>query len=273
MIDVLSVFPTLNKELILLLKNLKPPDWDKKTVCPEWTIRDIAIHLLDTNLRKLSIDRDGHSYLKNREFATYEELIIYVNQLNADYVNAMRRVSTNILIEMIEKYQNELLLYFDECDPFDMAIFPVRWAGKEHSENWFDIAREYTERWLHQQQIRFALNDQKLLSREFYLPYLKTAMQALPYTYQKIKAPIGATVKVEIVGDAGSSWVIEREKNNWNFVDNDVENPDALVYIDQQIAWLIFSKGIKPMDAQQYYQLHGDTELGSHALNMISVMA
>ena len=273
MIDVLSVFPTLNKELIYLLKSLKSTEWDKKTVCPEWTIRDIAIHLLDTNLRKLSIDRDGHSYLKNREFATYEELIIYLNQLNANFIIALRRVSTNILIEMIEKYQHELLKYFDELDPFDMAISPDRWAGKEHSENWFDIAREYSERWLHQQQIRFALNDQKLLSREYYLPFLKTAMQALPYTYQKVKATIGSTVKVEIVGDAGYSWIIKREKNNWTFIDNDIANPDALVYIDQQIAWLIFSKGIKPMDAQQYYQLHGDTDLASHALNMVSVMA
>lgn len=273
MIDALSIFPILNKELIHLLKSLKPADWNKKTVCPNWTIRDIAIHLLDTNLRRLSIGRDGHSYLKNKEFATYEESISYLNQLNADYVNAMRRVSTNILIEMIEKYQDELLVYFNELDPFDMAIFPVRWAGKEHSENWFDMDREYTERWLHQQQIRFALNNQKLLEREFYLPYLKTSIQALPYTYLKVKALIGATVKVEIVGDAGGAWVIKREKNNWNFVEGDLENPDALVYIDQQIAWLLFSKGIKPLDAQQYYQLHGDVELASHALNMVSVMA
>ena len=273
MIDVLSVFPTLNKELIYLLKSLKPSDWDKKTVCSDWTIRDIAIHLLDTNIRKLSTGRDGHSYLKNKQFATYEELIIHLNQLNADYINAMRRVSTNILIEMIEKYQHELLNYFDELDPFDMTISPDSWAGKEHSENWFDIAREYSERWLHQQQIRFALNDQKLLSREYYLPFLKTAMQALPYTYYKIKGPIGATVKLEIVGDAGSSWVIKREKNNWTFIDNDIANSDALVYIDQQIAWLIFSKGIKPLDAQQYYQLHGDTELASHALDLAAVMA
>lgn len=273
MIDVLSVFPTLNQELIILLKSLKPSDWDKKTVCPDWTIRDIAIHLLDTNLRRLSIGRDGHSYLKNRQFATYEELIGFLNQLNTDWVVAMQRVSTDILIEMIEKYQDELLTYFNELDPFDMAIFPVRWAGKEHSENWFDIAREYTERWLHQQQIRFALNDQKLLHRDFYLPFLKTAIQALPYTYLKVKAPIDATVKVEIVGEAGGTWVIQREKNNWNFVEGNVENTDALVYIDQQIAWLLFSKGINILEAQQYYQLHGDTELGSHALNMISVMA
>jgi uncharacterized protein (TIGR03083 family) len=273
MIDVLSVFTNLNKELICLLKGLKTSDWDKKTVCPDWTIKDIAIHLLDTNLRRLSIGRDGHSYLKNKQFGTYEELIAFLNQLNADWINAMRRVSTNILIEMIEKHQDELMVYFEELDPYDMAIFPVRWAGKEHSENWFDIAREYTERWLHQQQIRFALNDQKLLGRDFYLPYLKTAMQALPYTYLKVKANIGATVKVEIVGDAGATWTIMREKNNWSFTDNDVENPDALIYIDQQIAWLLFSKGIKPMDAQQYYQLHGDAALASNVLNMVSVMA
>jgi hypothetical protein len=77
MIDVLSIFPALNKEMINLLKSLKPSDWDKKTVYPDWTIRDIAIHLLDTNLRRLSIGRDGHSYLKNKQFATYEELIVF----------------------------------------------------------------------------------------------------------------------------------------------------------------------------------------------------
>lgn len=273
MIDVLPIFLTLNQELITLLKNLKPSDWDRKTVCSQWTIKDIALHLLDTNIRRLSIGRDGHSYLKNRQFGTYEELIDFLNQLNADWVIAMRRMSPSILIEMIEKYQQEMLDYFNDLDPFDMAIFPVRWAGKEHSENWFDIAREYTERWLHQQQIRFALNDQKLLSRDFYHPYLITAMQALPYTYIKVKAPIDATVKVEIVGDAGGVWVIKKEKNSWNFVDNDITETDALVYIDQQIAWLLFSKGIDILEAQQYYQLHGDTELGSHALKMVSVMA
>lgn len=273
MIDVLPIFLSLNLELITLLKSLKPSDWEKKTVCSQWTIKDIALHLLDTNIRRLSIGRDGHSYLKNRQFGTYEELIVFLNQLNADWVLSMRRVSSNILIDMIAKYQQEMLDYFKDLDPFDMAIFPVRWAGKEHSENWFDIAREYTERWLHQQQIRFALNDQTLLQRDFYFPYLKTTMQALPYTYIKVKAPIGTTVKVEIVGDAGGTWVIKKEKFLWSFVDSDTKDTDALVYLDQQIAWLLFSKGINIFDAQQYYQLHGDTELGSHALKTLSVMA
>ena len=273
MIDVLPIFPALNKELITLLISLKPTDWDKKTVCPNWTVRDIAIHLLDINLRRLSIGRDGYNLSKNQQFTTYEELVAFLNQQNADWVKALQRVSPVILIEMITHYQDELLAYFNELEPFDAALFSVKWAGKDHSENWFDIAREYTERWLHQQQIRFALNDLKLLSPQFYFPFLTTAMQALPYTYLNVTAPIGAVVKVEIVGEAGGSWSIIKDKDFWSFVDDEVENPDALIYIDQHIAWLLFSKGINPMDAAQYYQLHGDTELASHALKMVAVMA
>lgn len=273
MIDVLTVFPALNKELIDLLKSLKPTDWDKKTISSNWTIRDIAIHLLDTNLKKLSIGRDGHLLSKNQQFDNYEEPVDYLNQQNADWVKALQRVSPAILIEMIAQYQDELLAYFNELDPYEMALFSVRWAGKERSENWFDIASEYTERWLYQQQIRFALNNQKLLSPQFYRPFLTTALQALPYTYVNVKAPIGAVVKVEIVGDAGGSWSIIKDKNFWNFIDHEVENADALIYIDQQIAWLLFSKGINPMDAAQYYQLHGDTALASHALKMLAVKA
>ncbi len=273
MIDVIPIFPSLNTALIDLLKGLNPQDWERKTVCSQWTVKDVAVHLLDTNLRRLSLGRDGYSFLKNKQFATSEEMVGFLNGLNADWVLAMKRLSPTIIIDMIEQYQNELLDYLVGLDPFEMAIFPVRWAGKEHSENWFDIAREYTERWLHQQQIRFALNDQKLLAPSFYSPYLQTAMQALPYTYLKVKAPADTIVKVEVVGDAGNSWVIIKEKSFWSFIDNEVKEPNALVYIDQQIAWLLFSKGINAEEAGQYFQLHGDRALGSYALKMVSVMA
>ena len=271
MIDVLTIFPALNKELIILLKSLKLADWDKKTEYLNWTIRDVAIHLLATNLKKLSIQRDGQPESKKQDFNNYEELVNDLNQQNADWIKALQMVSPVILIELIAKYQDELLTYLKELDPFDTALFSVKWAGEERSENWLYIAQEYTERWLRQQQIRFALNDQKLLSPQFYHPFLTTVMQALPYTYLRIKAPIGTVVKVEIVGDAGSSWWIVKDENFWRFVNHEVKNADALIYLDQQIAWLLFSNGINPMDAAQYYQLHGDTALASHALKMLYI--
>ena len=42
--------------------------------------------------------------------------------------------------------------YYESFDPFAPAVFAVSWAGEAISLNWFDTARELTERW-HQQQI------------------------------------------------------------------------------------------------------------------------
>jgi len=59
----------------------------------------------------------------------------------------------------------------------------VSWAGEEESANWFDTAREFTERWHHQQQIRLAVNKPGIVTREFYFPVLDCFMRALPYAY------------------------------------------------------------------------------------------
>jgi hypothetical protein len=51
--------PILRKvdaELIELLASLAPGDWDLQTVAPAWKVRDVAAHLLDTPLRKLSME-------------------------------------------------------------------------------------------------------------------------------------------------------------------------------------------------------------------------
>ncbi len=272
MIDVLPIFPILNEELLNVLKSLNAKDWERKTVCPKWNIKDIVAHLLDTNLRRLTIGRDAYNLRDDKQFASYEEVVIFLNNLNADWVIAMRRLSPVILIEMIEKYQNDLIEYFQELNPFDTALFPVLWAGKDCSENWFDIAREYSERWLHQQQIRQALNDQTLLQSKFYHPFLEISMQALPHFYKNIEANNGDTLKVEIVGEAGGIWCIVKKDDEWIFTQENEINPKSLIYIDQQIAWLLFSGGINPMDASQYYQIHGDVNLASQVLKMKSVM-
>jgi hypothetical protein len=40
--------------LIQLLKELEQPDWASGTVCPGWSMRDIAAHLLHDDLRSRS---------------------------------------------------------------------------------------------------------------------------------------------------------------------------------------------------------------------------
>jgi hypothetical protein len=83
---------------------------------------------------------------------------------------------------------------------------------------------------------------------------------------------LGDVLKVEIVGKAGGVWSIVKKNNEWVSTSDDNINPKALIYIDQQIAWLLFSGGINPTDAGQYYQINGDVNLASYVLEMKLMM-
>ena len=270
MIPVLHLFPKLNSSLIELLEELTPAQWSSPTLCREWLVKDIAAHLLDTAMRRISSGRDNH-FAKAPELNSYEELLIYLNSLNAGWVDAYRRVSPQVLIKQISAVQDDFYEYLLTLDLNAPATFPVSWAGENESQTWFDIAREYTERWHHQQQIRLAVGSRPLLESELYRPFLEISMLALPFHFRHKEASEGAAVKVNIVGDVGGSWSIVREKGSWQFTDFETGNATQ-VYIEQNIAWMLFSRGIDISEAKQYWQISGDYELGTHALNMTAFM-
>ena len=54
------LFPALDARLVELLRGLTPDDWNRPTIAPRWTVKDVAAHLLDTLLRRLSFGRDGY---------------------------------------------------------------------------------------------------------------------------------------------------------------------------------------------------------------------
>ena len=83
MILLVDKFPELDKMLIQLLESLEPEEWHKQTVAKLWTVKDVAAHLLDGNIRNLSMLRDGYMGLKP-EVNSYQELLDFLNGLNAE---------------------------------------------------------------------------------------------------------------------------------------------------------------------------------------------
>ncbi|MFH0898900.1 MAG: hypothetical protein V1855_04945 [bacterium] len=71
-IETLLLFLKLNDHLILLLKSLNKNEWDSSTVLPGRTVKDLASHILDGSLRRLSQARD--SYQINTSKVTEKEL-------------------------------------------------------------------------------------------------------------------------------------------------------------------------------------------------------
>jgi uncharacterized protein (TIGR03083 family) len=64
-------------ELLALLRGLRGEQWDAPTVAGGWRVRDVAAHLLDGDLRKVAVFRDGHAIPTDGPIASAAELAQY----------------------------------------------------------------------------------------------------------------------------------------------------------------------------------------------------
>lgn len=272
-IYVKDLFPKLDARLIELLESLSDDEWHKPTICAEWDVKDIAAHLLDTNLRRLSMSRDNYFGDKPEGINSYQDLVDYLNRLNHDWVKAARRLSPRVITDLLEHSNKQVCEQMESSDPHAKATFSVAWAGEQESENWFDIAREYTEKWHHQQQIRLAVNKPGVMERALYYPVLDTFMRALPYTYRNVSADDGALLRFNIAGEAGGSWFLVRRGEQWQLLKEADGATLSEVTINEGIAWRVFTKGIDKEAAKKEIEITGDVKLGGEIMNMLSVMA
>ncbi|PYX73721.1 MAG: hypothetical protein DMG72_12535 [Acidobacteria bacterium] len=270
-IFVTELFPKLNAELQELLCSLEDEDW-KRPATGVWSVKDVVAHLLDTTLRRLAVDRDQYVSLDTPKLQTDRDPTNYINQTNAEWVKAARRLSPRLLIELLEKVGQEMYEFFKTLDPYKTAIFPVSWAGEQVSPNWFDIAREYTEKWHHQEQIREAVHRLGLTSREYLFPVLDTFMRALPHVYRNVRAVEETLIKTEITGPAGGDWFLIRKQDRWELWLGVEEKPKATVRMPQDVAWKLFTKGLEKSSAERRMSFKGTKELGRQILDMICII-
>ena len=265
------LFPKLEAKLMEFLRGLAPEDWEKQTLAPKWKVKDVAAHLLDTQIRKLAAARHGYKPENSKKLSP-AKLVKLINFLNAEGVRLYSRLSPDELISRMETASRESREYHQALDPFGSAMFPVSWAGEEESANWFDTAREFTERWHHQQQIRVAVNRLGIMTREFYFPVLDCFLRALPYSYRDVSAKSGAMAQFNVSGECGGRWYLLREGSAWRLIASPAGEKISEVTIPQEVAWRIFTKGIVPEEARTHVQVAGDEAVGLHVLKMISIV-
>lgn len=168
-LHVVDLFPHTSSRLIDLLNGLSLHEWNPSTICPLWSVKDIAANLLGGNISRLARRRGGYSNPQSKGTSkAYSDILQEVDKSNAEWVRAMARVSPKILIQLIESTDRELYELFRTLDPDQPSISPVSWAGHIESPNWFDIAREYTEKWVHQRQIRDVVKKPGLTERKYF---------------------------------------------------------------------------------------------------------
>ena len=261
----------VDEKLIDLLRLLAPEEWDLQTAAPLWKVRDVAAHLLDTALRKLSMVRDS-CYVETVNIGSPQDLIALVNRLNQEGVTVYRRLSPRVMIEMMKEACEQSARYHESVDPFVPVAFSVSWAGEESSLNWFDTARELTERWHHQQQIRLATNRPGIMTPDLYHPVLDCFMRGLPHAYRQVDAPVGTLVLLEISGECGGRWVLARESPGWGLRERFEGRFASRVRMPQELAWRVFTKGVDRDSARAQVEIEGNRDLGEHVLQLTAIV-
>ncbi len=273
-IFTVDLFPGLAEQLLSLLKSLPPEAWQAPTVCGDWTVQDVAAHLLGGSLGRLAFGRDRTS---RSGWAggplCYAELLALIDRSNADWTSAARRISPPLLVAFFEITEPQLYEYFKSLPPFGVAGPAVAWAGEAQSQVWFDIAREYTEKWLHQQHIREAVGAPLLNQRQWLYPVLDTFLRALPHAYRALQPQPGTTAWLRITGEAGGDWAVRYEAGGWRLFSGAPAHWDAHAALSDDLAWRLFTRGVTPEAARAGLQIEGDPALGEPVLGMVSIMA
>ena len=205
------MFRPVSNDLVALLRRLAPDEWGRQTVAGSWQVRDVVAHLLDTTLRRLSFHRDGMTPpAPATPIASDNDFVAFINGLNAQWVVAAGRLSPRVLTNLYERASADVADWF-EAQPLDgPALFPVSWAGEQESANWFDIGREFTELWHHQQQIRMAVGAESLPDPRYLHAVIDLAVRGLPHAYRDAAGATGETVVIEVTGQAGGHWTLSR---------------------------------------------------------------
>ncbi len=247
-LDTAPLFTPLHAELVALLRSLHVGDGQRPTLAGAWRVHDVVAHLLDGMLRKLAAHRDGHLLAPDGPVAGYADVVALVQRLNATGVAFGARLSARVLVDLVDVAGRWMSDFVASLDPEAPALFPVAWAGETESDNRFDTAREYTEHWHHQMQIREAVGTrgrpEVLLARRFLLPLLETAMRVLPHAYRDTPAPDGTSVVVAVSHDAPGepplAWTICREAARWRLYAGAAEPSTARADTGPDAAWRLF---------------------------------
>ena len=274
-VAVRHLFPGERAALLTLLESLSPAEWAAPTACAGWAVKDVALHLLGDDVGRLSGGRDGApnpAFWIDPALDPWSGLVAAIDRQNALWVEGTRRLSPRLLIDFLRLTGEQTERYFRQLD-LDAVGGTVDWAGPEPAPVWLDLAREYTERWVHQQHIRDAVQRPGLKERHWFHPVLATFAHGLRRSLASVPTAAGATVRLVVTGEAGGDWVALRGPDRWDLVTDAGSRADATVTLDQETAWRLFTKGITKDQARRPASVTGDGELAKRVLDTVAALA
>ena len=185
-LDVRPLLAPLREALVEVMTDRNDPAWEAATMTG-WTVADTIAHLLGDDLGRLARTRDDHPAPGPEVDETFEQ---YIDRLNHEWVIAARRLSPRLLVELLGHTGKQVRALWAGHE-LDEPAEAVSWAGVDPAPLWLDIARDYTEYWVHQAQVREALDEPLLDDPKFLEPVVSTYLRALPHALRELSPTEG----------------------------------------------------------------------------------
>jgi uncharacterized protein (TIGR03083 family) len=264
--DVRPLFQPDRQALLTLLGSLTSQDWTASTACPGWDVRDVALHILGGDLANIATRRDGTQPLQP---LPGESLGTFINRINQEWVASARRLSPRLIGELLRFAGPPLFEHLDSLD-LEALGSPVSWAGPEPAPVWLDLAREYMERWVHQQHIRDAVGHSGHDEPRFVAPVIAASMHAVPLAMPPDRS---GTLVIEVGGEAGGVWTATSNSKPWSLRVGRARSADCVLSLQADVWWRVVTLGMRPADAVLRARVDGDSGLASAALQAVAIIA
>lgn len=244
--DVRPLLSRDRADLLDLLRTLSSQQWDAASDAPGWSVKDLALHLLDDDLGLLSRsrDRDHSSFLAMDDHETFVAALAAKNER---WIDGTRGLSARLITELLDWSGGQLDAYYASVDLLSEGY--VSWASDGPVPFWLDMARELTERWVHQMQMREAVGRVDDYAVRYLAIVLRTFVWALPQQY-RVHAPTATTVQVDL--SSGGTWQLMSDgASRWSLAECTTEKPDARAHFSDDAGWrwltgaVVSSEGVR----------------------------
>ena len=230
--DVRPLLVQERRDLLGLLTSLSPEEWTAPSAAPGWTVKALALHVLDDDLGWLSRGRDGDTsaLLDMSDHASFVDALAAKNQR---WIDGAYGLSPPVVIGLLRWAGDEIDAYYAGIDLRGEGS--VSWASAGSVPQWFDLAQDLTERWVHQMQMREAVGRVEQFAATYLPSVLRTFVWALPYQFT---APAWAGTEVGVDLGTGGNWtLLSQTAGNWTLEERPAQNPAAVARFSDDAGW------------------------------------
>jgi uncharacterized protein (TIGR03083 family) len=181
---------------------LEPSDWDRPSVLPGWSVRDVLAHVTATELMLLGEDPP------DVEVGEVAHVVNPVGQANEIWVVGMRELSTGELLDRFRQVADRRLAVLDGMSQADFDAPSWTPVGKDETYGRFMRIRHF-DTYLHEHDIRAAVEAPFRITEADVTSSLDEVGTGLGYIVgRKAAMPDGARVRIDLTGPGARTWLV-----------------------------------------------------------------